>query len=196
MDIKDIRNGKGGWMKAQGRRWDPEEGEHLIGVYLRTERHKSSDKKKELLRYIIKNLEGLEITVLGTTVLDDLFKDVPIGHQVCIIFTGTQHNKPPMQPTKLFEVFHRPVSEEKVASNDQLDKIANNGPTLNTHDPGEVGVFIQGVEQDLQDKNMDLIELNMLAEAKAQIGHDDPDFWKLVKDEILKRGYPVKQGGS
>ena len=184
MDIKDIRNGKGGWMKAQGRRWDPEEGEHLIGVYLRTERHKSNDKKKEFLRYYIKNLEGIEITVLGTTVLDDLFKDVPVGHEVCIIFTGTQHNKPPMQPTKLFEVFHRPVPTN------------SNTPTLNSHDPGEIGVFIDGVEQELKDNNMDVIELNMLAESKEQIGDDDPEFWKLVKDEILKRDYPVKRGGS
>lgn len=196
MDIKDIRNGKGGWMKAKGRRWDPEEGEHIIGVYLRTERHKSSDKKKEFLRYIIKNQEGLEIIVLGTTILDDLFKDVPIGHEVCIIFTGTQHNKPPIQPTKLFEVFHRPVSEDNVAQNDQQNKKNHNSPTLNTHDPGEVGIFIQGVEQELQDKNMELIELNMLSEAKDQIGNDDPQFWKLVKDEIIKRDYPVKMGGS
>lgn len=187
MSVREIKDEKNGWVKAQGRRWDPSEGEHLIGVYLRTERHKSSDKKKEFLRYIIKNQEGLEITVLGTTILDDLFKDVPIGHEVFIEFTGVQHNKPPMQPTKLFEVYHRPVAVEKEASN---------GPTLNTYDPGEVGVFIQGVEEELKDKNMNLIELNMLSEAKDQIGDNDPEFWKLVKDEILARDYPVKIGGS
>lgn len=177
---------KNGWIKAQGRRWDPSEGESLQGVYVKTERIKSKDpKKKDLLRYIIKNQESVNITVFGTTILDDLFQDVPIGAEVYIKFTGLSQNKPPLSPTKLFDVFYRPQQEKGETSH------ASNGPTLNNCDPGEIGVFIQGVESDLEDHGKPITELEMLKEAKTQIG-DDTNFWNLAKTEILARGYPPK----
>lgn len=185
MDLKDIRKGKGGWMKAQGRRWTPKEGEFLKGIFQKIERIKSQDPKKpDLMKYIIENDEGLEIIVHGTTVLDDLFKDIPVGYEVCLIFTGTKHNKPPLSPTKLFEVFYRPVQED-----DESD--LKPAATMNSHDPGEIAAFIQGVEQDLQDKGLPLIELNMMSEAKVQT-EDDQQFWQLAKEAIRERNYPAK----
>lgn len=174
--IRDIKEGKDGWRRATGRRWDPSEGESLQGVYLRTERIKSTDpKKKDLLRYYIRNQDGLEIMVSGTTILDDLFQDIPINSEVYIEFTGTSPNKPPMSPTKLFDVFYRPQQES----------------SLNSYDPAEIGVFIQGVEEELKDKGLPLVELNMLTEAREQIEGDEK-FWELVKEEIVSRGYHEK----
>lgn len=187
--IRDIKEGKDGWRRATGRRWDPAEGESLQGVYLRTERIKSKEPgKKDLLRYIIQNPEGVEITVLGTTILDDLFQDVPIGCEVYIEFTGTSQNKPPMRPTKLFDVYFR-LDE---GSKKDADEDAERGPSLNSHDPGEVAVFIQGVEEDLKGRGKPLNELSMLTEARAQITGDEK-FWKMVKKEITGR-YPPKSG--
>jgi hypothetical protein len=180
---------KNGWIKAQGRRWDPSEGESLQGVYVKTERIKSKDpKKKDLLRYIIKNQESVNITVFGTTILDDLFQDVPIGAEVYIKFTGLSQNKPPLSPTKLFDVFYRPKEYKEGFS----PASSGNGPTLNSHDPAEIGVFIQGVEEDLKGQGEPITELSMLTEARAQITGDEK-FWKLVKKEITGR-YPPKSG--
>jgi hypothetical protein len=189
--VNNEINEENGWIKAQGRRWDPMEGESLQGVFLRTERIKSKDpKKKDLLRYFIRNQEGLEITVFGTTILDDLFLDVPIQSEVLIKFTGTSHNKPPLSPTKLFEVFYRPQGKWE-STPAPAPVSTHEGPSLNSHDPAEIGVFIQGVETDLEDRNAPITELNMLREAKSQIG-DNSSFWELVKEEITAREYPPK----
>ena len=80
-----------------------------------------------------------------------------------------------MSPTKLFDVFYRPQQES----------------SLNSHDPAEIGVFIQGVEEELKDKGLPLVELNMLTEAREQIEGDEK-FWELVKEEIVSRGYHEK----
>lgn len=187
--IRDIKEGKDGWRRATGRKWTPQDGEHLTGKYLRTERVESVDKKKpDLKKYIIQNEDGLEITVFGTTVLDDLFKDIPIGYEVCIIYLGTKPNKPPMSPTKLFDVYFRPCE----GGEKDEEKYAEKDPSLNSHDPAEIGVFIQGVEEDLKGRGKPLNELSMLTEARAQITGDEK-FWKMVKKEITGR-YPPKSG--
>jgi len=193
MVVKGVKHGEDGWVKAQGRKWNPDVGNFIIGVYKKTEVDKNpNNPKEELKRYIVES-EGDLITVYGTTVLDDLFKDIPVGHEVCIEFTGTKTNKPPLSPTKLYEVHHRPAGQDTTsgAAGDDLEP-ENNKPTLNNYDPGEVAAFIQGVEEDVKGKGMILIEINMLQEAKEQIGDDDA-FWNLVKPEIVKR-YPAKEG--
>jgi hypothetical protein len=192
MAVKGI-NEKEGWIKAEGRKWSPEVGEYLIGVYKKTQRVKSRDPKKpDLLKYIIQNEEGNEIIVFGTTILDDLFQDIPIGHEVCIEFTGTSPNKPPLSPTKLFEVHHRQVQEDKVtgaAGEDEPQK--KPAPQMNTQDPGELAAFIQGVEEDVKDDGNPLIERYMLQKARDQVPREDEEFWQLAKKQIIGN-YPTK----
>lgn len=195
MTVKGVKDGENGWIKATGRKWNPVEGEYIRGIYKRTEHQKNPNKpSEELKRYIIV-ADSDEITVYGTTVLDDLFKDIPVGHEVCIEFVGTKSNKPPLSPTKLFEVHHRPQVKDEVsgAAGDDLEPETEpekepESPTMNTADNVEVQAFVNGVEADLRDTGKNVLEVNVWALARKQAG-DDKAFLDAVKKEIRSREY-------
>ena len=49
-----------------------------------------------------------EVDVFGSTVLDNKFKDIPLGYEVKIVYQGEKPSTPPKKPFKLFQVFKRP----------------------------------------------------------------------------------------
>jgi hypothetical protein len=48
-----------------------------------------------------------EMDVFGSTVLDNKFKDIPLGCEVKIVYQGEKPSTPPKKPFKLFQVFIR-----------------------------------------------------------------------------------------
>lgn len=65
----------------------------------------------ESMLYTLKKVDGSQIAVWGSTVLDTRMKNVEIGEEVKIVFTGTEKSKTAgRQPYKVFTVFRK--SEE------------------------------------------------------------------------------------
>lgn len=84
--------------------WKPERiGDEISGKYIRKEEDVGVYHSN---KYTLENENG-EIEVFGSTVLDNKFKDVPLGHEVKIIYQGEKPSTPPKKPFKLFQVFLR-----------------------------------------------------------------------------------------
>lgn len=91
--------------------WNAENiGATIQGIYkLKEENVGNWNKNRYTL--LVEDEEGREkeMYVYGTTGLDDLFKNVPIGFEVKIIFKDEIPQKPPKKAFKVFEMFKRPV---------------------------------------------------------------------------------------
>jgi len=88
--------------------WSPTAiGESIQGIYI--EKEEDVGKYRSNL-YTLRTDKG-EVKVWGSTVLDDLMKKVPFGHEVQIIFQGTQPSKKGKNPWKDYKVLHREVEK-------------------------------------------------------------------------------------
>lgn len=84
-------------------------GDTVIGIYKEMKRNQGQWKKN---RYTLAVEEDGKVKckyLYGTTGLDDLFKNVPIGYEVKIIFKKEIPQRPPNKPFKVFEMYKRPV---------------------------------------------------------------------------------------
>lgn len=170
------------WEVVHGNKWTPIIGDCIQGYYVKTV---PAVKQDESNQYILE-VDGKEMTVFGTTDLDSKFKEVPLGWEVRITFMEEKKMKPPKHPFKVFEVKKRPPLKDEVSGIAGEDEPTTS--SLNEYDSTEVCVFVDGVEEELHGKGVDVSELNMFKEAQNQIG-DEPSFWKMVKEEIRKRNY-------
>jgi hypothetical protein len=84
--------------------WRPEAiGEEISGKYIRRE---DDVGMYHSTKYTLDTKNG-ERGVFGSTVLDNKFKDVPLGCEVKIVYQGEKPSTPPKKPFKLFQVFIR-----------------------------------------------------------------------------------------
>jgi hypothetical protein len=111
--VRRIQNNKNqGWEEVKDPEdsvWRPEAiGDEISGIYLRRE---DDVGMYHATKYTLETDDG-EMDVFGSTVLDNKFKDVPIGYEVKIVYQGEKPSKPPKKPFKLFQVFKRSVNPE------------------------------------------------------------------------------------
>lgn len=140
------------------------------------------------------SVEG-QISFYGTQGLNHALADIPTGYMIRIEYKGEKPSKDPKKKAfKLFDVYVR------ISKTDPLyPKLYPTGAPetpktarLNTNDQGELSAFIKGVEEELAAQNLPLIELNMLTEAKSQIGDEDMEFWEKARKQIRDNKYPSK----
>ena len=105
-------------------------GDTVIGIYKEMKRNQGQWKKN---RYTLAVMEDGKVKckyIYGTTGLDDLFKNVPIGYEVKIIFKNEIPQRPPNKPFKVFEMYKRPVitdeSEPSENEDPEVDPLAEN----------------------------------------------------------------------
>jgi len=109
--VKKIKNNnsKDGWEEVKDPEdeiWRPEAiGEEISGKYIRRE---DDVGKYHSTKYTLDTENG-EKEVFGSTVLDNKFKDIPLGYEVKIIYMGEKPSTPPKKPFKLFQVFKRQI---------------------------------------------------------------------------------------
>lgn len=93
-------------------------GDTVIGIYRGMKRNQGQWKKN---RYTLAVEEDGKVKckyIYGTTGLDDLFKNVPMGYEVKIIFKEEIPQRPPNKPFKVFEMYKRPVITEHESNNE------------------------------------------------------------------------------
>lgn len=84
-------------------------GDQVIGIYKEMKRNQGQWKKNQYTLAVEENGKVKCKYLYGTTGLDDLFKNVPIGYEVKIIFKKEIPQRPPNKPFKVFEMYKRPV---------------------------------------------------------------------------------------
>jgi hypothetical protein len=86
--------------------WRPEAiGDEISGKYIRRE---DDVGMYHSTKYTLETERG-EVDVFGSTVLDNKFKDIPLGYEVKIVYQGEKPSNPPKKPFKLFQVFKRQI---------------------------------------------------------------------------------------
>ncbi len=84
-------------------------GDQVIGIYKEMKRNQGQWKKNQYTLAVEEDGKVKCKYLYGTTGLDDLFKNVPIGYEVKIIFKKEIPQRPPNKPFKVFEMYKRPV---------------------------------------------------------------------------------------
>ena len=87
-------------------------GDQVIGIYKEMKRNQGQWKKNQYTLAVDEEGKVKCKYIYGTTGLDDLFKNVPIGYEVKIIFKKDIPQRPPNKPFKVFEMYKRPVISE------------------------------------------------------------------------------------
>ena len=88
-------------------------GDQVIGIYKEMKRNQGQWKKNQYTLAVEENGKVKCKYLYGTTGLDDLFKNVPIGYEVKIIFKKEIPQRPPNKPFKVFEMYKRPVISDE-----------------------------------------------------------------------------------
>ena len=84
--------------------WKPVRmGDEISGKYIRMEEDVGMYHSN---KYTLETEDG-EVDVFGSTVLDNKFKDGPLGYEVKIIYQDEKPSAPPKKPFKSFQVFLR-----------------------------------------------------------------------------------------
>jgi hypothetical protein len=100
-------NNKNEWKEikdAEDVVWKPVRmGDEISGKYIRMEEDVGMYHSN---KYTLETENG-EVDVFGSTVLDNKFKDVPLGYEVKIVYQGEKPSAPPKKPFKSFQVFLR-----------------------------------------------------------------------------------------
>jgi len=92
------------WTKIEPGIWRPEnEGDSIEGILVGVEDSPRFDNKNYSLE-VKREGKVEQITVFGTTVLDNKMKYAKIGNQVRIVFKGIEKNQK-KQDVKIFDVF-------------------------------------------------------------------------------------------
>lgn len=90
------------YKKIEPKVWKPEnKGDFIEGILISKA---PSSKFPETQQYIIINAAEENITVYGTTILDDRMAAIKISSKIKIVFNGLEQNKK-KQDVKMFDVF-------------------------------------------------------------------------------------------
>lgn len=105
-------------------------GDQVIGIYKDMKRNQGQWKKNQYALAVEDEGKIKCKYIYGTKGLDDLFKNVPIGYEVKIIFKKEIPQRPPNKPFKVFEMYKRPVitdeSEPINEDHDENDPLTEN----------------------------------------------------------------------
>lgn len=82
----------------------------LEGVLI--DKHSEVGENKSWL-YIFRKADGTEVSMWGSTILDDLMKQVSVGQEARVTFIGVKKNKTNNRETKHFEVEYRDAPMKK-----------------------------------------------------------------------------------
>jgi hypothetical protein len=85
--------------------WEPEiSGDSIQGIYIEKEEEVGQFSSN---LYTIKTDQDVEMKIWGSTVLDELMKKVPMGHEVRITYQGKQPSKSGKKAWKDYKVQYR-----------------------------------------------------------------------------------------
>jgi len=94
------------WNKIEPGLWRPEkDGEEITGILVGIEDSTKYENKNYCIE-VKKDEKTEQITIFGTTVLDNKMQYAKIGQEVRIVYKGMQKNQRG-QDTKIFEVYTR-----------------------------------------------------------------------------------------
>ena len=185
MSIDDVVNERVWEQVFAGNLWTPEtKGDEIVGCYCK---RRDNVGVRNYTFYTL-DVDGEQKDVLGTTLLNQLMDQVPVGWEVRIVYQGTKPSDPPHKPLKLFDVFRRPAGEDHVSGNsgDDQDTVSQGqGNGLNSRDTREVQEFIGGVVDDLRDTGREVTGDSVWKLALEQAAGDHV-FMGLVKDELRR----------
>jgi len=105
-------------------------GDQVIGIYKEMKRNQGQWKKNQYTLAVEENGKVKCKYLYGTTGLDDLFKNVPIGYEVKIIFKKEIPQRPPNKPFKVFEMYKRPVITDEPDNEDDVEE----DPLIENHE--------------------------------------------------------------
>jgi hypothetical protein len=108
-------------------------GDQVIGIYKDMKRNQGQWKKNQYALAVEDEGKIKCKYIYGTKGLDDLFKNVPIGYEVKIIFKKEIPQRPPNKPFKVFEMYKRPVITDELESSNE-DPEENDPLTENPED--------------------------------------------------------------
>lgn len=152
-------------------RWTPEnKGDEIVGYYIKRRDNVGAR------NYTFHTLEletGETRDILGTTILDPLMEQVPLGWEVRIVYQGAKKPIPPHQGLKLFDVFRRPANEDRESGAAGEDEHPS-GPTLMEGEDREAVNTIEHYRKVLKDQNRE-----DTPNAIIKIAESDPDLEEL-----------------
>lgn len=150
-------------------RWTPEnKGDEIVGIYVKRRDNVGAR------NYTFHTLEletGETRDILGTTILDPLMEQVPLGWEVRIVYQGAKKPIPPHQGLKLFDVFRRPANEDRESGAAGEDEP---GPSLVEGEDREAINTIEHYRKLLAEQNM-----MDTPEAIVKMAESDPDLEEL-----------------
>lgn len=127
-------------------------GQEVTGIYKKKEEKIGQWKKNRYTLAVTENNELKCKYVYGTTGLDDLFKQVPIGYEVKIIFKKEIPQRPPRSPFKVFEMYKRPanyVNEQTSDATEYEDPDEKDPLTMNPNDDPKAREIISDITNSL-----------------------------------------------
>ncbi|WJI09154.1 hypothetical protein FGU46_03140 [Methanobacterium sp. CWC-01] len=149
-------------------RWTPvNKGDEIVGYYIKRRDNVGAR------NYTFHTLEletGETRDILGTTILDPLMEQVPLGWEVRIVYQGAKKPIPPHQGLKLFDVFRRPANVDRESGAAGEDEDEANSPTILEGEDREAVNTIEHYRKLLKDQNKE-----DTPEAIIQIAESDPD---------------------
>lgn len=93
------------WKEAKsGLTWNFEENPELVGTLIAVEDHVGQN---DSMLYQIQDEDGNVHRVWGSTMLDDLFKQIHVGDSVKVVFKGKEKNKVTGRTLKRYELYYR-----------------------------------------------------------------------------------------
>ena len=125
-----MSNSNDGWTKVSGnvnaRTWDPETEKEVSGRYI--------DKKENLGKnhsnlYILQQPDGSEVSVWGSSVLDNNFNRIQLQSEVRIVYLGRETNDKTGRTFKNFDIFsRRPQAATAPTSTGSEEKVEDVSP--------------------------------------------------------------------
>ena len=120
--------------------WDPEEDKVIQGIYVSKKENVGPNESNV---YVL-NVGDKKIGIWGSTILDDRFKEIPLGCEVRIEYLGEQKTKKGNRTYQAYKVFYRPVPFKEVGDmaqevNEQLQMIDKDEiPVINDDETDEL----------------------------------------------------------
>ena len=96
--------------------WNPGEQETIQGIYVSL---KTKVGPNESNVYIL-NADNVKVGVWGSKVLDDRFKEIPLGSEIKIEYLGEQRTKKGGRTYQNYKVFYRPLGTFKEVSKESI----------------------------------------------------------------------------
>jgi len=100
--------------------WNPEEQETIQGIYVSL---KIKVGPNESNVYVLNTVDNKKVGVWGSRVLDDRFKEIPIGSEIKIEYLGEQRTKKGGRTYQNYKVFYRPLGIFKEVSKESISVV-------------------------------------------------------------------------